>query len=213
VLLIVGIIVVVILAYVGIAAGAKLPPFKKSAAATTTTTLAPATSTSPSTSTTPTTPPTVTTIPTVTTSATLSQKLDAAIPTAVTSSCTPIDGAALASDAPGAAAGFNCTPDTGLAVQYVIYPTEADATNSYKVTISKVTNGLKTGVCAQKNDVQGTYTQGTSKTPAGELACFTTTDGQILLWNHFSDAILTFAKSATLTRAQEITDWDHLGPF
>ena len=149
----------------------------------------------------------------MTTSESLSHTLDAAIPSAVFATCTQIDGADLASDAPGAAAGVNCTPDTGLAVQYVIYPTKAAATNSYKVTINKVTNGLKTGFCSQSNDVQDTYTQGSSKAAAGELACFTTTDGQILLWNHFSDAILTFAKSTTLTRAQELTDWDHLGPF
>jgi hypothetical protein len=119
----------------------------------------------------------------------------------------------LQTEAPGAGAAADCDPDTGLNVLYAIFPTTADAQRSYNLTISEGTSsGLPTGLCNQRNDVQGTYQTRDTNTTIGKLACFTSSGSQIVLWWHYKDNILALAKSGSLSLSAMMTDWANLGP-
>lgn len=203
----IGAVVVIIIAYFGVAAGAKLPPFSKSKTTTTTSTSTTRASSTTSSSSIP---------PTPTTSATASSTLQAAIPSSFESRCTPVSATEVAKFGNGAEASFSCAPDTGLSVLYTIFGTLSGAHSSFSDIISEeVGKTLPSGSCAQEgNDHEGNYHfNDAPNVTVGTLACFKDTSGeQELLWEHNSDHIVAIGLSGTLSLSQELTDWDHLGP-
>ncbi len=206
-----GAVVVIILAYVGIAAGAKLPPFAKSATTTTTTSSTTSSTTPPTSSTT-----TTTTGVTPTTNANASSTLANAIPSSFESACTPVSATEVKTIGNGAEASFSCTPDTGLSVLYTIYSTPPEAKSTYNGIITEeVPAGLQSGSCVNGNDHEGNYTPTNDTSDViGQIACFTDKSGeQELLWYRHDDNIVALALSSSLTLKKELSDWSSLGPI
>ena len=161
--LVVGTVVLVVIAYLAIAGGAGLPPFKS------------------------------TTSVTPTTSASLSQQLESVIPHP--GNCAGLTADQIGSDASGASAAFQCTPDAGLSVVYAIFPSDAAASTDYA-------KDARPGTCP----VGASY-------PDGLLHCYSMHGAQNdILWWPNNDNVVCLASSKSLSLSTILQDWKTLGP-